>query len=160
RGGRYAFVLEDDNYLLSTHIETAINAAKKHNVRVVLCNQFCEEVEIVGKPGKLTSIKTLNWMYDEGLFHPNELLPALLFSQGFSNGSAFWRTDCFSNFQMGQITNRSGIQESMRLLRLRDPVYVSLEPTAVWRSNDPRESYVNAHLHAFGIRHFIRTRFD
>jgi hypothetical protein len=99
-------------------------------------------------------------MYDEGLFHPNELLPALLFSQGFSNGSAFWQTDCFSNFQMGQVTNRPGIQESMRLLRLRDPVYVSLEPTAVWRSNDPRESYVNVHQHAFGLWHFIRARID
>jgi glycosyltransferase involved in cell wall biosynthesis len=160
RGGRYAFVLEDDNYLFSRHIEAAINVLKKHDVRVALCNQFCEEVELPGQPGRLTAIKTLNWMYDEGLFHPNELLPALLFSQGFSNGAAFWRTDCLSDFQIGQSTMRPGIQESMRLLRLRDPVYVSLEPTAVWRSNDPRESYVNAHYRVFGLWHFIRRRFD
>jgi hypothetical protein len=160
RGGRYAFVLEDDNYLFPNHIETAINVLERNNVRVALCNQFCEEFEAPGTPGRVTATKTLNWMYDEGLFHPNELLPALLFSQGFSNGSAFWRTDCLSNFQIGDATTRTGIQESMRLLRLREPVYVSLEPTAVWRSNDPRESYVNAPHHASGRWRFLRLRID
>jgi hypothetical protein len=160
RGGRYAFVLEDDNYLLPNHIRTAINVLDRNNVRVVLCNQFCEEFETPGAPGRLTATKTLNWMYDEGLFYPSELLPALLFSQGFSNGSAFWRTDCLSNFQIGDATTRPGIQESMRLLSLRDRVYVSLEPTAVWRSNDPRESYVNAPHRAFAPWRFLKLRFD
>ena len=160
RGGRYAFVLEDDNYLLPNHIETAINVLDGNNVRVALCNQFCEEIETPGAPGRITATKTLNWMYDEGLFYPSELLPALLFSQGFSNGSAFWRTDCLSNFQIGDATSRPGIQESLRLLRLRDRVYVSLEPTAVWRSNDPRESYVNASRHTSALWRFLKLRFD
>ena len=153
-------ILEDDNYLLPSHIETAISVLEKNNVRVALCNQFCEQVDRPGEPGRITNDKTLNWMYDEGRFEPTELLPVLLFSQGFSNGAAFWRTDCLSDFQIGAVTKRPGIQESLRLLRLREPVYVSLEPTAVWRSNDPRESYVNAEQVTRGLWQSFRVRLD
>jgi glycosyltransferase involved in cell wall biosynthesis len=159
-GGRYALVLEDDNYLLPNHIETAINILKKNNVRVALCNQFCEQVDLPGEPGRISNDKTLDWMYDEGRFDPTELLPVLLFSQGFSNGAAFWRTDCVSDFQIGAVTRRPGIQESLRLLQLKEPVYVSLEPTAVWRSNDPRESYVSAERATIGSWQSARLRLD
>jgi glycosyltransferase involved in cell wall biosynthesis len=143
RGGRYAFVLEDDNYLLPNHIENAISVLKRNQAKVAFCNQFCERVVVPGEPGEVTRDRTLDWMYEEGLFDAKSLFPALLFSHGFSNGAAFWRTDCLSDFQIGAATNRPGIQESLRLLRIRDPIYVSLEPTSVWRSNDSRESYVN-----------------
>ena len=59
RGGRYAFVLEDDNYLLTNHIETAINVLDRNNVRVALCNQFCEELDVPGAPGRITATKTV-----------------------------------------------------------------------------------------------------
>jgi glycosyltransferase involved in cell wall biosynthesis len=142
-GGQYAFVLEDDNYLLPIHIENAMNILQKSKAKVVFSNQFCEQVDVPGEPGRVTNEKTLNWMYSEGLFDPKDLLPALLFSHGFTNGAAFWRTDCLSEFQIGEATKRPGIQETMRLLRLREPVYVSLLPTSVWRWNDIRDSFVN-----------------
>jgi hypothetical protein len=97
-------------------------------------------VDVPGEPGRIGNEKTLNWMYEEGIYDPDELLPALLFSHGFSNGAAFWRTDCLSDLQIGGSTRREGIQESLRLLRLRDPVYVSLQPTSVWRPRDPQKS--------------------
>ena len=139
-GGDYAFVLEDDNYLLPDHIERSIGILSENNARVAFCNQYCEIVDVPGEPGRIGKEKTLNWMYDEGIYSPDELLPALLFSHGFSNGAAFWRTDCLSDFQIGGATRREGIQESLRLLRLREPVYVSLQPTSVWRSRDPPKS--------------------
>jgi len=139
-GGTYAFVLEDDNYLLPDHIEKSIGILSGNNARVAFCNQYCEMVDVPGEPGRIGNEKTLNWMYEEGIYSPDELLPALLFSHGFSNGAAFWRTDCLSDFQIGGATRREGIQESLRLLRLREPVYVSLQPTSVWRSRDPPKS--------------------
>jgi len=139
-GGDYAFVLEDDNYLLPDHIERSIGILSENNARVAFCNQYCEMVDVPGEPGRIGKEKTLNWMYEEGIYSPDELLPALLFSHGFSNGAAFWRTDCLSDFQIGGATRREGIQESLRLLRLREPVYVSLQPTSVWRSRDPQKS--------------------
>jgi glycosyltransferase involved in cell wall biosynthesis len=160
RGGKYAFVLEDDNYLLPNHIENSINVLERNQVRVAFCNQFCERVVVPGEPGQITLGRTLDWMYREGLFEPKDLFPTLLFSHGFSNGAAFWRTDCLSDFQIGGATNHPGIQESLRLLQVRDPVYVSLEPTSVWRSNDPRESYVNTEPSARDLWDSIRSRLD
>jgi glycosyltransferase involved in cell wall biosynthesis len=139
-GGNYAFVLEDDNYLLPDHIERSIGILSENNAKVAFCNQYCEMVDVPGEPGRIGNEKTLNWMYEEGIYSPDELLPALLFSHGFSNGAAFWRTDCLSDLQIGGSTRREGIQENLRLLRLREPVYVSLQPSSVWRSRDPPKS--------------------
>jgi hypothetical protein len=50
------------------------------------------------EPGQIAKETILDWMYAPGIHRPDELLMALLFSHGFSNGSAFWRTDCLSNF--------------------------------------------------------------
>jgi hypothetical protein len=160
RGGRYAFVLEDDNYLLPNHIEKSIEVLERNQAKVAFCNQFCERVIMAGEPGEVTCYRTLDWMYEEGLFDAKTLLPALLFSHGFSNGAAFWRTDCLSNFQIGAATKRPGIQESLRLLRIRDPVYVSLEPTSVWRYNDSRESYVNTQRTTLGLWKSVIKRLD
>jgi hypothetical protein len=44
---------------------------------------------------------------------------------------------------MGDVTKQPGIQETARVLRLKGDVYVSHEATAVWRSNDPSDSFVN-----------------
>jgi hypothetical protein len=160
RGGRYAFVLEDDNYLLTSHIENAIEVLERNEAKVMLCNQLCERVVVPGEPGQVTGGRTLDWMYEEGLFDANSLLPVLMFSHGFSNGAAFWRTDCLSNFQLGGATSHPGIQESLRLLRIRDPIYVSLKPTSVWRSNDSRESYVNRRSTIHSVRKFIAKMLD
>jgi hypothetical protein len=76
-------------------------------------------------------------MFQPGTHNPDALIPALLFSHGFSNGAVFWRTDCASNFQVGEASKLAGVLESLRLLRLRDRVHVSLEPTSVWRPSEP-----------------------
>jgi hypothetical protein len=93
-------------------------------------------------------------MYESGVNDPNDLLPTLLFSHGFSNGAAFWRTDCLSNFEIGNLTTRPEIQESLRLLRLKDAAYVSLEPTSVWR---PTESKSSLSMHNLTGRAVLRT---
>ena len=159
-GGRYAFVLEDDNYLLSNHIENSIDILEGNQAKVAFCNQLCERVVVPGEPGEITRDRTLDWMYPEGLFNARCLWPALLFSHGFSNGAAFWRTDCLSDFQIGSVTKHPGIQESLRLLRIRDAVYVSLKPTSVWRCNDPRESYVNVQRANRSLWQLIKMRWD
>ena len=140
-GGKYAFILEDDNFLLPDHMEKSISILEQHNTKVALCNQFCEVVEYPGEPGRIGSGQTLNWMYEPGKHHAHDLLPALLFSHGFSNGTAFWRTDCRTDFQIRKTTALPEIQESLRLLQLKDTVFVSLESTSVWRPREiPRSS--------------------
>jgi glycosyltransferase involved in cell wall biosynthesis len=136
-GGRYAFVLEDDNYLLPEHIEKAIRTLEDDATKVVFCNQHCEVIVRAGYPGDIGPYQTLNWMYQCGAADPSDLLPALLYSHGFSNGAVFWRTDCESDFRIGDLTSYPEIQESLRLLRLKDTAFVSLDSTSVWRPREP-----------------------
>jgi glycosyltransferase involved in cell wall biosynthesis len=138
--GDYAFILEDDNYLLPFHIERSIDILKTNKTKVAFCNQFCEIVEIAGEPGRQGPALTLNWMYEPGTHNPHDLWPALLFSHGFSNGAAFWSTDCLTNFQIGRMTRQTGVQESLRLLRLLDRVHVSLDATSVWRPGELKKT--------------------
>jgi glycosyltransferase involved in cell wall biosynthesis len=156
-GGQYAFVLEDDNYLLPIHIERSIAILTNINAKVAFCNQYCENSHIGEEPGQIASEKTLDWMYEPGIHRPEELLPALLFSHGFSNGAAFWRTDCLSDFQIRGSTMRAEIQESLRLLRLREPVYVSLEPTSVWRAREPRKRSAERDIWRSAVNKFRRV---
>jgi glycosyltransferase involved in cell wall biosynthesis len=166
-GGKYAFVLEDDNYLLKNHIENSIRVSIKEGARVVFCNQYCEAVAIDDEPGQLTNGTTLDWMYEPGMNGPDDVLPSLLFSHGFSNGAVFWRTDCLSDFQIGESTlrfaygieQRTGL-ESYRLLRLKDPVYVSLEATSVWHGREPQKPFAERKLSVENIRRLIRNGID
>ena len=137
-GGRYAFVLEDDNYLLPDHIERSIHLLAANNVKVAFCNQYCEIVKVADEPGQIGNNQILDWMYQPGCQHPESIMPALLFSHGFSNGAVFWRTDCTSDFQIGGLTRWPEVQESLRLLQLKEPVFISLAPTSVWRPREPQ----------------------
>jgi hypothetical protein len=159
-GGTYAFILEDDNYLLSNHIERSIDFLTRSGAKVAFCNQYCELVDVAGAPGRIGKDKTLDWMFEPGLRAPDELLPALLFSHGFSNGAVFWRKDCLTDFQIGHSTTRSETQESLRLLRLKEPVYVSLEPTSVWRGREPQIPFLKRKAPLAALWRAARGRID
>lgn len=144
-GGTWALVLEDDNQLMPEHLSTQLDTCAREAVAVAMSAQLVEEVVEPGQPGRLSADKlTLAWIYPEGRHTFRAILPAVLFSHAFSNGAVFWRLGCASDFEIGDCTQQPGIQETLRLLKLRDDVYVSHRATAVWRSNDPRDSYVSA----------------
>lgn len=142
-GGHFACVVEEDNYLLPQHIERKLRLCSEHNVDVVLHDQRCEDVVEPGQPGVLNRHTTVASMHSEGLHRAVDLLPALLFSHGFSNGGAFWRLGGLSNLEVGPITHFPSVQEAARLLRIVGAVFISHDPTAVWRANDPRDSFVS-----------------
>lgn len=142
--GAYACVVEDDNYLLPEHLRAQLALCRNWQVDVVFMDQRCEDVVEPGLPGVLSDKATVASMYREGLHEPVDMLPAMLFAPAFSNGGVFWRLGCLSDFEIGPVTARPGVQERARILRLKDRVYVSHTPTAVWRSNDPRDSHVSS----------------
>jgi glycosyltransferase involved in cell wall biosynthesis len=141
--GHHACVVEDDNSLLPQHLERQLDNCARQNVDVTFSAQFCEKIIEPGEPGELTDTKTLVWIYPSGRYARHELLPAILFSHAFSNGAVFWRIGGDVDFEIGDATGHPGIQETARILRLESDVYVSHEATAVWRSNDPKDSFVH-----------------
>lgn len=144
--GLYACVLEDDNYLLPEHLQRQLERCAEHSVEVAFTAQACEEVLVPGEPGVLGEDKTIVAIYPEGAHQPAKMLPAILYSHAFSNGSVFWRLGGASDFEMAGVTARPGVQETARIFGLKAAVHVSHQPTAVWRWNDPRDSYVSARL--------------
>jgi glycosyltransferase involved in cell wall biosynthesis len=142
-GGSYACVVEDDNFLLPRHLECQLLNCEERHVDVTFSAQVCENVIAPGEPGELSVAKTIVWIYPTGVHEFREMLPAVLFSHAFSNGSAFWRIGGQVDFEIGDVTRNPGVQETARILGLKTSVYVSDVPTAVWRSNDPYDSYVS-----------------
>lgn len=158
-GGHYACVLEDDNYLLAGHLETQLEHCARHEVPVTFSAQLCEEVVEAGRPGRLSDSKTVVAILPEGKFTAREVLPAVLSSHAFSNGSAFWQLGCGSDFEIGAVTRRPGIQETLRMLKLKTSVFISHDATSVWRANDPRDSYVSSRPAERGVAR-LRAEYD
>lgn len=150
--GEFACVVEDDNYLLPSHLEMQLENLEKHDVDVMFSAQWCERVTEPGSEGDLTDGKTIAWIYPEGVHDYRALHAAILFSHAFSNGSVFWRIGCDANLEIGDATDLPGIQETLRIFQIKCPVYVTHHPTAVWRSNGPRESYVTQ-----GLKYSLRS---
>ena len=141
-GGRYACVLEDDNALLPEFLERNAAEAEAGGLRLLFRNQLVESPAASGTvpSGAVTPAPagrtTLGGIYRGGDYDPVELLPAAFFTAGgFSNGAAFWRTDGRSRLRIGPEVPDTGLQESLRLLRVADRCGVRLEPLAVWRDN-------------------------
>jgi hypothetical protein len=108
-------------------------------VAVAFSAQYVEAVESPGGPGSLTQDKTIAWIYPKERRAWREILPAVLFSNPFSNGAAFGSVNCRSDFEIGPATRRPGIPETLRRLRCGDG-FVAHRATSVWRPNDPRDS--------------------
>lgn len=142
--GQFGCVLEDDNYFLPRHLERQLETCRSHKVDITFTAQACEEVVVPGEPGRIVDARTIAWIYNEGEHEPEAMFPAILFSHAYSNGSVFWRIGIDSNFEIGGLTTNTGIQETARIFCLKDKVYVSHEPTTIWRINDPKDSYVAA----------------
>lgn len=140
--GNYACVIEDDNYLLPVHLQTQLELCRRWGVAVTFSAQTCEAVVEPGQVGILNGKRTLVSIYPEGRHDMEQIWTTIVFSHAFSNGAVFWRLGGLSNFEIGSLTGFPGIQETARVLRVREAVYVSHGSTAVWRSNDPRESWV------------------
>ena len=157
-GGEFCCILEDDNILLERHLTHALSLCVLHQVETVFCDQLCEQPVIAGEPGVLSERRTIGTFYTEGLFDAADLAPAIAFAPAFSNGSAFWRLGGACDFELGPITFDPGIQELARMMRLRGAVYVSLTPTAVWRINDPLDSFVSAAPAASSLAQALQAR--
>jgi glycosyltransferase involved in cell wall biosynthesis len=151
--GEYACVLEDDNYLFPQFLEQRLNDCFQQKVDVTFSAQICETVIAPGEAGVLNPGRTLAWIYPQGILHPDDIMPAVMFSHAFSNGGAFWRLGSASNFELGPVTKIPGIQETARIFRLKDRTYVSHAADATWRCNDPSDSFVNT-----AARHGVLSR--
>lgn len=131
-GGRYAFVLEDDNYLFPDFIESNIKSLQAHDVSIVLRNQ---EIRIESSTGSSTPTGETtrgNW-FVEKVYSPLDLYATLFFCEGISNGGLFWDTaEIKSDLIVGKCIDDSWFQEIFRTLKIVEPVFFNPAVGSVW----------------------------
>jgi glycosyltransferase involved in cell wall biosynthesis len=132
--GSYAFVLEDDNYLLPDFISNNITALNHYRVNIMLRNQL---VEVYKGPNntELTNLTTRGDWMEEKLYSPLELCAFLFFNEGISNGGLFWRTSAKSDLVV-EDTSDVGLQENFRTLHIAEPILFRKKPAAVFTYMD------------------------
>ncbi|MDJ1006304.1 MAG: glycosyltransferase [Paracoccaceae bacterium] len=132
-GARYFFVLEDDNQVLPRFIEDNIALCEREGVGIVLRNQFVEHCS--GTPeARLSDWGLLDTKLPEGPCPPDLLHLSVMADMGVSNGGLFWSAEAASDLEIGMPCNAT-FQEYLRTVAIVEPVYVALEPLAIWAEN-------------------------
>ena len=130
-GGLYAFVLEDDNYLLRNFISENIKSLETHKVNIVLRNA---EIRLQTNQESIPTGKTNagKW-YSQGIYNPFEIYARLFFCEGITNSGLFWRTDKIqSNLQVGPQVKDALHQELFRSLQIKEAIYFEPTPLCVF----------------------------
>lgn len=126
RGGTYACVLEDDNWLEPTCLEENIRAIQQSDCPILMRDQR------VWDGRSFSDRTTLAALYREGRIEPMALHARLFFGLGAANGALFWRTDARSRMQVGPMVTDTVLQEHCRTLQIQEPVWFAAEPLCAW----------------------------
>ena len=135
---KYAFVLEDDNYLLPDFILENITSVHTHQVSIVLRNQEMR-LEKQGESQPMGRTTRGDW-FEPKIYQPLDMYAYLFFHTGISNGGLFWDTQSIkSNLQVGQEVEHSSFQEMFRCLQVVDDIYFEPEPLCIFTLFDQRD---------------------
>jgi glycosyltransferase involved in cell wall biosynthesis len=159
-GGTYAFVLEDDNWLMPDFISANLSAIKSANVSFVFRNQ-----EIWSREGASARKKdgtTLHYFRTH--MTPMQLHAQIFFWQGVSNGSIFFKTGTKTNLAVSSSESDPGLQEYLRCMAIQDDSLFLKEPKAVFASMPIKDTarkktdhtYFSAFVQALQLQVFER----
>jgi glycosyltransferase involved in cell wall biosynthesis len=129
----YFCVVEDDNFILDTFIEANIALCRAQGVEIVLRNQLFEHASGTAD-AHLGTTGVLDDMFTDGLYEPQAFRTSLLIGIGVSNGGLFWSRHVRSELEIGYDCTAT-LQEYLRTFSIREPIYVAMEPLAVWAEN-------------------------
>ena len=132
-GADYFCVVEDDNYLLPKFMQQNIALCRTHGVDLVLRNQVVEIASGTDK-ARLSDGGILDGHFTEGAYEPDLFRLILLTGIGVSNGGLFWSRNARSGLEIGHSCTATS-QEYMRTFTVDEPIWVAMQPLAVWAEN-------------------------
>lgn len=148
-GAEFFCVVEDDNFLFPTFCADNIALLKSQGVEIVLRNQVVEYAS--GTPdARVGTVGVLDELFTDGRYLAEEFRLALLAGIGVSNGGLFWSVRARSQLEI-QYACTATLQEYLRTYSIAEPVYVAMEPLAVWAEN-AEQTTRNAELKAGYLR--------
>lgn len=148
-GAEFFCVVEDDNFLLPTFCAANIALVRGVGVEIVLRNQLIEHASGTAA-ASVGTLGVLDDLFTDGHFTADEFRLALLAGIGVSNGGLFWSVRAKSKLEI-QYPCTATLQEYLRTYSIVDPIYVAMEPLAVWAEN-AEQTTRNAELSAGYLR--------
>ncbi len=129
----FFFVLEDDNFVLPRFIEDNISVCNREGVEIVFRNQHIEFNS--GTDAAFTGVGgILDGKFHERIYPADMFRLSLIAGIGVSNGGLFWSRDAASDLEV-HMSCSSTLQEYLRTFAINEPIYVAMEPLAVWAEN-------------------------
>ncbi len=129
----YFCVVEDDNFILPRFVEDNIRICETQKVEIVFRNQLIE-FESGTSNAHLSDFGILDRKLTERKFDPDRFRLSLLADIGVSNGGLFWSRDARTDLEI-HFDCSATLQEYLRTYTIREPIYVAMEPLAVWAEN-------------------------
>ncbi|MGB7240884.1 MAG: glycosyltransferase family A protein [Sulfitobacter sp.] len=126
-------VVEDDNFLLPRFMEDNIRICRDEGVEIVFRNQLVE-LNSGTANARLSKAGILEGKFTGGLYQPQVFHLSLIADIGVSNGGLFWSRHAKSDLEVNCDCS-STLQEYMRTFAVQEPIFVALEPLAVWAEN-------------------------
>ncbi|MHA6692680.1 glycosyltransferase [Devosia sp. A449] len=148
-GAAFFCVVEDDNFILPEFCAQNIALMAREGVEIVLRNQVIEHASGT-VAARIGTIGVLDDLFTEGRYAAEEFRLALLAGIGVSNGGLFWSVQARSPLEI-QYACTATLQEYLRTYSIAEPVYVAMEPLAVWAEN-AEQTTRNAELKAGYLR--------
>lgn len=148
-GAEYFCVVEDDNFILPDFCAANIALARQQGVEIVLRNQFFEYASGT-QEARIGTRGVLDDLFTEGLYRPDDFRMSLLAGIGVSNGGLFWSVRAKSPLEI-QYGCTATLQEYLRTYSIIEPIYVAMQPLAVWAEN-AEQTTRNAELAAGYLR--------
>jgi hypothetical protein len=148
-GAEFFCVLEDDNFTLPSFCADNIALARCEGVEIVLRNQLIEQASGTAA-AQLSSVGVLDDLFTEGRYTAEELRLSMLAGIGVSNGGLFWSVRAQSPLEI-QYACTATLQEYLRTYSIVEPVYVAMQPLAVWAEN-AEQTTRNAEIDASYLR--------
>lgn len=142
-------VVEDDNFILPDFCAANIALVRSQGVEIVLRNQYFEYASGTER-ASVSDVGVLDELFTEGLYEGADFRMALLAGIGVSNGGLFWSLRAKSLLEI-QYGCTATLQEYLRTYSVVEPVYVAMEPLAVWAEN-AEQTTRNAELNAGYLR--------
>ncbi|WP_208347732.1 glycosyltransferase [Pseudaestuariivita rosea] len=132
-GAQYFCSVEDDNLILPRFIEDNIRICREYGVELVFRNQLIEHDSGTEK-ARFSDQGILEEKFREGVYDPDLFRLSILADIGVSNGGMFWSDNAKTDLEIG-VNCTATLQEYMRTYAICEPIYVALEPLAVWAEN-------------------------
>jgi hypothetical protein len=148
-GAEFFCVVEDDNFIMPDFCAANIALARHEGVEIVLRNQLIEHASGTAA-ASVGTMGVLDDLFTDGRYAADEFRLALLAGIGVSNGGLFWSVRARSPLEIGYVCTAT-LQEYLRTYSIIEPVYVAMEPLAVWAEN-AEQTTRNAELAAGYMR--------